>query len=318
MTNIIIACLMLTLISSCQTNTQATQHTNDKFYLVAHAGAGDPFWNIEFNGAKKAASELNMNVQIISPEIPNDIPRQVELLNAAIASKPRGIAISIPDDNAFAPSLKEAERQGIKVVAFNSEPNAGSRSKNPYSAFIGMDEVMAGKGLALKAYETGRLNGPVVVAMHQVGHVGLERRFLGIKQVLEEKGLSVTKLDITSDPTQAQQMLKGYLLKNRGVAAVFFLGPQGLHATGRMLHELYPDLMMASFDLTPLTLEMIKNGMVSFCIDQQPFMQGFMAITELSLAANYHLQPTSMNTGVGIVDQNNLGPLTKLVQQGVR
>lgn len=317
MTNLkIVLCLLL--VSSCHPKSNIAKTNNDKFFLVAHAGAGDPFWNIEFNGAKKAAEELNLNLQIVAPETPNDIARQVELLNAAIAAKPQGIALSIPDDSAFIASLKEAERQGIKVIAFNVEPNTHAQKNNPYMAFIGMDEMLAGQRLAEKVFASGKLSGSVVVAMHQVGHVGLERRFLGIKKILSEKGIVVEKLDISSDAAQAQQMLKGYLTKHTAVSGVFFLGPPGLHAGGRMLHELYPNLVMASFDLTPLTLELIKNGTCSFSVDQQPFLQGFMAVTELSLAAKYQLQPANMNTGVSIVGEGNAGPLSQLVQQGVR
>lgn len=314
----IILWALLIFISACNKSKPNTAKEDERFFLVSHAGAGDLFWNIVFAGAKQAAADIDLNLKIVAPETPNDIAREVELLNAAIASKPRGIILSVADDKAFSNSLKEAKAQNIPVIVVNSRPSDGSSELNPYLAFVGMDDYQAGIGVAKKAIGLGVLKDRAVVAIHQAGHSGLEQRATGIKDTLTPLGLVVDKLDISSDAAQALQVMKGYLSKNKDCSAVFFVGAFGVHAVGRWLRQEHKDIFMASFDLTPLTIELLKNQALAYSVDQQPFMQGYMSVTQMSLHARYQLHPADLNTGLGLVDQQQALNLDQLVSMGVR
>ncbi len=303
----IIYLLVLVIFFGCQKNNQVQNKSEQHYFLVSHAGPGDPFWNIVFSGAKEAQRVLGINLQILAPETANDIARQVELLDAAIAAKPQGIALSIPDDQAFSRSLKEAQKQGIPVIAFNTHPNAHAKANNPYLAFIGMDDIIAGQKLAGEIWATNGLKDRVVVAIHQAGHVGLERRYLGIKNELEKNNIMVDKLDVSVDAAQAQQIIQSYLQKNPNTSAIFFVGSFGIHAASRSLQKEHPKLLQASFDITPLTLEQIKNNALSMSVDQQPFMQGYMALIELDLKSRFALAPADINTGMAFIQKNNIG-----------
>lgn len=290
---------------------------SEKFFMIAHAGTGDPFWNVEFNGAKMAAAQAGIDLQILAPETPNDIARQVELLNAAIAAKPSGIALSIPDENAFSFSLREARRRGIKLVAFNAEPR-GKNNKLAYEAFIGMDEYLAGIRAGERALASGRVQKRAMVAIHQAGHIGLEQRFRGIKEVLAKKNIKVDKLDVGSDASQALEIMRGYLNANPDASAIFCVGPPTLHVIGKFVQREKRKIYLASFDLTPLTLRFIEKGILDFSIDQQPFMQGYMAISQLVLASKAKIRMASIDTGSSVIDKSNLGQIKELVRKGIR
>lgn len=290
----------------------------EKIFFIAHAGAGDPFWNIEFKGAKQAASDLNIDLTILAPEKPNDIARQVELFKAALATRPSGIALSISDDRAFSAMLSRAKAEGIHVVAFNSKPSEKFISKNPYSAFIGMDEFQAGVSAARRAWNSGRIKNQVVVAIHQAGHIGLEKRYAGIKHFMDQKKIKTEKLDTGSDPARVQMMFRSYYKNNPEISAVFTVGPSGLHPIARLIDKEKLNVYLASFDLTPLTLNYIKKGTVAFTIDQQPYMQGYLSVAQLALASRTLMVPASVNTGVGVIDLANAVSVQKLVHQGIR
>lgn len=303
---------------SCKKTQPNVKKEDERFYLVSHAGAGDPFWNIVFNGAKQAAADIDVNLQILAPETPNDIARQVELFHAAIAAKPKAIALSVADDQAFSAGLVEAKKQGIAVVAFNTRPNESARKNNPYLAFVGMDDHLSGQRIAQKTLSKGVVKNRAMVAIHQAGHVGLEQRAQGIRDILTPLSIVIDKLDISSDATQAQQIVQGYLSKNKDVSAIYFVGAFGLHALGRWLKQEHPNVLLTSFDLTPLTNELIRNGTVAWSVDQQPFMQGYMSIVQLSLFSRYALQPADINTGVALIDEKRAKNLDQLVSMGVR
>ena len=290
----------------------------EKAFFISHAGAGDPFWNVEFKGAKQAAKDLQLDLQIMAPEKPNDIARQVQILKAAIASKPDGIAISITDNQAFSESLKLAKEQGINVIAFNSQPSPSFRDKNPFSAFVGMDEFKAGQNAAKKALELGAIKKKVVFAIHQAGHIGLEKRYAGIKDILDKHKIEVDKLEVGDDASRAQVIFSGYLNRNPEVTGVFCAGPAALHPIGRYLQQKNKSMFVASFDLSALTLHFIKEDIVSYTVDQQPYMQGYLSVVQLALASRAMLTPSSVDTGVGIVDKAKVSGITKLVKEGKR
>ena len=269
----------------------------EKIFFIAHAGAGDPFWNIEFKGAKQAAQDQNIDLTILAPERPNDIARQVEMFKAALATKPSGIALSISDDRAFSAILTKAKSQGVPVLAFNSKPSETFASENPYSAFIGMDEFEAGVFAAKRAWETGKVKNKVLVAIHQAGHIGLEKRYAGIKHFLDQKKVLTEKLDTGSDPARVQMMFRSYYKNHPDLSAVFAVGPAGLHPIARIVDKEKMNVLLASFDLTSLTLNYIKKGTVAFTIDQQPYMQGYLSVTQLALASRTLMAPASVNTG---------------------
>ncbi len=306
------------VLAACTPPKAKTARSDDRFFVISHAGAGDPFWNIVFNGVKQAAIDINLNVQILAPETPNDLARQIELFKSALATKPKGIAVSIADDRAFSEPLQEARKQGVPVIAFNTKPSDKALRDNPYLAYVGMDDLLAGKSLAERAIRTGLIKDRVMIAMHQAGHIGLEQRAVGIKGVLKPLNIEVDKLDISADATQAKQIVQGYLSKHKDCTAVFFAGAFGLHALARTIKEEHPTILLSSFDLTPLTVELIKLQKVSCTVDQQPFLQGYMALTQLSLYSRYAIQPSDMNTGVALIDAKSARNLDQLVSLGVR
>jgi len=70
-------------------------------------------------------------------------------------------------------------------------------------------------------------------------------------------------------------------------------------------------------DLIPL----LQNGKVAFTIDQQPYLQGYLSVDSLWL---YHRNKAvigaqqSVATGPVVVDQSNIGDLTKYISEGLR
>ena len=96
-----------------------TSRGDIRIVMVTHGSAADPFWSVVKTGADQAASDMGVAVDYRAPERFNvvDIQRNME---AAIASQPDGIAMTIVDPNALADSAREAIEQGIAVVVLNT------------------------------------------------------------------------------------------------------------------------------------------------------------------------------------------------------
>src|SRR3954454_1328503 len=85
--------------------------------MITHEVPGDSFWDLIRKGAETAAKKDNIELRYSNdPEAPN----QANLVQSAIDSGVKGIAVTLAKPDAMAPAIKAAEDKGIPVVAFNS------------------------------------------------------------------------------------------------------------------------------------------------------------------------------------------------------
>jgi simple sugar transport system substrate-binding protein len=77
---------------------------------------------------------------------------------------------------------------------------------------------------------------------------------------------------------------------------------------------------LGSFDFDEANLDRIKGGTQLFAIDQQPYMQGYLAVSLLNGFVNFGLDiPTApILTGPGIVSAANVDATIDGVKAGAR
>src|SRR6478672_13684262 len=111
--------LALTFTFGFSANAAAPQRSDLRFVVVTHGQASDPFWSVVKNGVDQAAKDMGVNVQDQAPD-KFDMVAMSSLIDAAVATKPDGLVVSIPDAAALSPSIKKAIAAGIPVISINS------------------------------------------------------------------------------------------------------------------------------------------------------------------------------------------------------
>ena len=86
--------LLLSLLVLAGFATIAAAETRVVF--VTHGQAGDPYWSVVKNGMDDAAKALGVKAEYLSPET-FDMVKMAQMIDAAAASKPDGLVVSIPD-----------------------------------------------------------------------------------------------------------------------------------------------------------------------------------------------------------------------------
>ena len=79
--------------------------------FVTHGQSGDPYWSVVKNGMDDAAKTLGVKAEYLSPET-FDMAKMAQLIDAAVASKPDGLVVSIPDASALSEPVKNAVAVG--------------------------------------------------------------------------------------------------------------------------------------------------------------------------------------------------------------
>lgn len=280
--------------------------------VVAHGQASDPFWSVVKNGVEEAAKDTGISVDYRSPET-FDMVAMSQLIDAAVNQEPAGLVVSIPDADALGPSIQRAVAAGIPVISINS----GSDVSKSLGALlhVGQDEYDAGKAAGELLASNGGKNGLCV--NQEVGNVSLDLRCQGFSDGF---GGNVTVLPTSNDPTEIQSKVTAALSSDEGIDTIMALGAStagepsvaAAKASGRKIN-------VASFDLSASFLQSIVDGDAAFAIDQQQFLQGYLAVNFLALQSKYGLMPGgNVPSGPNLITADKAAQVIDLSAKGIR
>jgi simple sugar transport system substrate-binding protein len=285
--------------------------------------AGGSFETVVYNGAKAAQAAFGPDVAYQwSDWDPNKMITQFQ---QAVATKPDGIAVmGHPGDAAFDTLIDGAVSQGILVTVMNTElPKAEAAHGLGYTGAVLHD---AGASLANEAIKRGKLNkGDEVFVWGLAAQPGRGERTNGITDALKAAGMTVDYLEIdtatNADPNAGTATFTGFMASHPKVKAIFIdhgnltsAIPTFMKAAGLAAGSVYA----AGFDMSPSTVQGIKDGFINLVIDQQEWLQGFFGVEQLCLEKKFGFGGLFVNTGAGFVDKTNIDAVGPLVTQQIR
>ncbi|HET7479624.1 MAG TPA: sugar ABC transporter substrate-binding protein [Rubrobacteraceae bacterium] len=285
-----------------------------KISVVTHGQASDPFWSVVKNGVDQASKDMGVDVKYSAPDT-FDMVKMSQLIDAAVASKPDGLAVSVPDPDALKDSIKKATDAGIPVVTLNS--GADVSKQLGALTHVGQTEFKAGVGAGEQLAKAGVDN--ALCINQEVGNAALDQRCDGF-----EKGLGgpvkVISVDL-NDPTDAQAKIQTAINQNSDANGMLTLGPTGAEPALKALDKSgkAKDMKLATFDLSPAVLEAVRDGKLVFAVDQQQYLQGYLPIVFLTNYAQYGVIPKSeVLTGPAFVTKDNAKQVISLSKKGIR
>jgi simple sugar transport system substrate-binding protein len=232
------------------------------------------------------------------------------LIDAAIARKVDGIAVTLNNDDAYQGALCRAQKAGIAVVSFNVDSSQGSQGGACRSAFIGQNLEEAGYTLGKRLVASGRLNhGDLVftpVEFPDASYAILRQR--GVARALAEIGAHTEIVGTGNNPPDVLVKMQQYLIGHPDTKAIVTLGS----VTGRMAVQAADganrkDIAIATFDNSVEITDGIKSGRIVASADQQPYAQGFYSVAALVLSSRYGLAPSDVQTGTrGLTDKSSV------------
>jgi len=285
-----------------------TSGSNLTFQMVTHEQAGDTFWDKIRSGAEDAAKSHGIKLQYSNNELG---PEQATLVQNAIDSKVSGLAVTLSNADAVIPVAKKAADAGIPVVVFNQ--GIDDYTKAGSKMYFGSDETLAGQTIGQKITQEGG-GGKTLCVIQQQGSVALEARCAGVKSgFANTEVLYVNGTDLPS----VQQSLQSKLSQDKSITHVVTLSAPIALAALQSESGAGSTAKLITFDLNQDAAQAIKDGKIEFSVDQQPYVQGYMAVTMLwmNITNGNDIgggKPTL--TGPSIVDKTNIDqilPFTK-------
>jgi len=286
------------------------QAADERFVLVSHADDADSWWNTIKTAIREAGDQVGAKVEYRNPPT-GDLADMARIVEQAVASNPDGLIVTIADYDVLRGPIQKAIKKGIPVVTINSGTHEQSEQLGAL-LHVGQPEYDAGFGAGKKAKAAGVKS--FVCVNHYIENPASVERCQGFADALGVE-LGGQMVDVGKDPTDIEKKVQAYLRRNPNTEAVLTLGPTSAHPTLRALKKIRKsgEIYFGTFDLSGEIAAAIKGDVITFAIDQQPYLQGYMPVTTLALYSRYGVAPSNhINSGPGFVTKDNIALVEKL------
>src|SRR3954452_24245580 len=299
---------------SSQGGAQNTGGTGKSYTIamVTHESPGDTFWDKIRNGAEAAAKNLNVTLKYSNDP---DAGKQATLIQNAAHSTADGTPTTLPSPAAIGPAAQAAATAGIPVVAFN----AGLDQYKQYGAmmYFGSDEDLAGQTVGQKIVQATP-NSHTLCVIQLQGQVQLEARCAGVKKTdPNTENINVNGTDLPS----VQQTIGAKLQQDPSITDVVTLAGDVALAAQKATADAGSKAKIATFDQSQDVAKQIQSGGIALSVDQQPYVQGYMAVTALWLNltnGNDIGGGGPVLTGPAIVDKSNIDKIVPYTENNTR
>lgn len=280
--------------------------------MITHQVQGDTFWDIVRNGAEASAEKSGVELEYASDP---EAREQASLVQNAVDRGVDGIAVSLPSPEAMEGALAAAEAADIPVVALNS--GIEQWRDLGVQQYFGTDEHLAGEAFGERLDEEGLEN--VVCVIHEQGNVGLESRCEGLAE--EFDGESETLYVDSANMPEARSAISARLEESTDIDLVAALGAPIAITALDAVADAGSDAAVATFDTNAELVTALQEGDVLWAVDQQPYLQGYLAVESLWL---YRTNGNTMGggepvlTGPAFIDETNIDEVAEYAERGTR
>ncbi len=281
----------------------------ERYVLVSHAPDSDSWWNTIKNGIALAGEQVGVEVEYRNPPT-GDIADMARIIEQAAASGPNGIITTLADYDVLSGPISDAVDQGINVIIMNTGTPEQAREVGALM-YVGQPEYDAGYAAGLRASSEGVTN--FLCVNHAIQQPTVGERCRGYADALGVE-LGDSMMDSGTDPAEIRNKVLAYLSANPETDGILTLGPVSANPTIQALQEngMAGDIHFGTFDLGDEIVEAIKDGIIEWGIDQQPFLQAYLPVVVLANYDRYGVLPgNNINSGPGFVTADGL----ELVEQ---
>lgn len=342
--------MIAALLGGCKTKEAATSkengtktesksgETKEEMYIyLVSKGFQHQYWQAVYQGAKEAADELGVKMEMVGPNTESDIQDQVQMLNNAINSKPSAIGLAALDTESCLEAIKTAMNSGIPIIGFDSGvPNAPDGA---IFANASTDNYAAGELAAEETYKLieSKISGATAVVRIGVmsqdatsesivsrgqGFIDKMRSLIeatGKKVSVEGHDKFASKIDnadviidvaVPAAVTAEASAIDGQSLLNKSDIIAIYASNQhsgeALVNANTNLNKLGADgIIGVAFDSGKVIKDAVKSGVLVGAVTQDPMSIGRKTV-ELAVAAAKGEKVADVDTGCQWYTKDNM------------
>lgn len=243
----------------------------------------NPFFVEMEKGARKAESELNVELVVKTGTKETSIQQQISIVEEMIAEKVDAIVIAPGSSTELIPVLKKAQDAKIPIV------NVDNRLDKKISEEMGLVSVpFISVNNELGAYDCVKklissinrpTNAVIIEGIPQTEN-GEQRKAGALRAFSQNKNIKVVASDTANwKIDEANSVMKKMFEKNSNIGVVFCANDMmALGAIQYIQQSNHKSVLVGGFDALTEAKNAIENGSLQVTVDQQADLQGYTGI----------------------------------------
>lgn len=225
-------------------------------------------------GARQSAAELRVSgLEIELREVQGrDTPRVLRQIHELLEWGANGLAVASNNTPDLVQRINELSEQGIPVVTFNTDAPDSKRL-----CFVGMDNYRAGQtaaGLIRQMLPNGGLVLPITGHVNNGAHI---KRLRGFWDTLEGAGdIQLLPVQPCFDRDDYAHEITQHILRENPSLACVYIASNGQRGVCRAVEDERRKgrVRVVAYDLNGPNRQLLRNGDLSFVLDQVAYEQG--------------------------------------------
>ncbi|MEN9957034.1 MAG: hypothetical protein RIR46_642 [Actinomycetota bacterium] len=262
--------------------------TEEKKITVAFVmGAeSDPFFQAMKVGAEEEAAALGVDLIWQGDPTNYNVATQVPIVDNVIAQAPDGLVLIPTDPNGLQASLDKAIAAGIAVANVDTRVTDLSQTLTFITGDNTDGGTKAAEAIAAKIGYTDGESYEVVVGLTSATATTNVARLEGFQAAIEANYPGIEIVDVAyseSNPQTAASNVDNWLTKYPNLDGIFAI--DGTNASGAaaalQAKDLVGKIALVGYDAYPANVELIKSGVFTALIAQDPAAEARLAIRTL-------------------------------------
>lgn len=320
------ALLALTLVlAACSSSSPTHSSTSTRktsappplnFVLIGGTPTTDPTWALIEAGADQAAKNTGVHVSYEALDLTSTTAMS-QAISTAIGTHTDGLMMPLSNCAEATADLQSALLVNIAVIAINTGSTCAA--KVGILAYIGQVDYQAGLAAGQQLISAGAKN--VLCIMPDAANLVDADRCHGVSDALTKAHdqvhvVTISPSDVSAGTQKIGSLLNGDPTIDGVITADTATAAMAIPATQHLVRA--SSFYLASFDLSSAVLQAIAQGTMRFAVDQQPYLQGYLAVTWLALYKrnlDAVVNPV-ISTGPTFVTSSNVAQIEQAVAAG--
>ena len=287
----------------------ACSKTDSKEYIAVIAKAvNSDFWHNVNNGVLSAATEYNVTVTFEGPENEENYYAQNSLIENAVKNGADAIVLSAIDYNNSVATVNAAVREGVKVIAIDSDVNSDA-----VSLFIGTDNIAAGKEAGKAAVDGFSADSELIFGLvyYNANTDNGNQREKGFREYIGTVSNARIAASVTAESNEksATAAAEKLLKQNPRINVIVGFNEWMTLGVGNAVKNLGLSKKVRSvgFDSNLISVGMLETGEMDALIVQNPFAIGYLGFEKAAaLISGESLPSREIYTDVTTVTKENI------------
>lgn len=253
--------------------------------IAVVTGGSSPFWQLIGNGAKAAAEDLEVDLQLLMPEEDENTEQQLALLEKIDGKAVDGVALSPLDAKGQTPIINALAENALVATVDSDAPDSKRHS------YIGASNIAAGHICGELVKEALPEGGTIAVVVANLTKQNMIDRKEGFETSIaraEEATYEVLGFFSDEDTSKEESTIGDLLKQHPEVDCIVGMNAQHGPRILKVLKEKEKlgKIKVVAFDELEGTLAGVESGDIYATVTQDPYQYGYQSVKTLAELTN--------------------------------